>query len=63
MIIIDEFWYVVRNIKGVIGFVGFGLKLVLLSEDEVKVMGIDIIDFKVVNSDIDFEIGDIVKVF
>ncbi|VHR91518.1 transcription antitermination protein [Clostridioides difficile] len=33
-----------------------------LSEDEVKAMGIDTTDPKVVNSDIDFEIGDTVKV-
>ena len=55
-------WYVVRNTKGVTGFVGPGSKPVPLSEDEVKAMGIDTTDPKVVNSDIDFEIGDTVKV-
>ena len=62
MIITDESWYVVRNTKGVTGFVGPGSKPVPLSEDEVKAMGIDTTDPKVVNSDIDFEIGDTVKV-
>ena len=62
MIITDESWYVVRNTKGVTGFVGPGSKPVPLSEDEVKAMGIDTAIPKLVNSDIDLEIGDTVKV-
>ena len=62
LVMTDESWYVVRNTKGVTGFVGPGSKPVPLSEDEVKAMGIDTTDPKVVNSDIDFEIGDTVKV-
>lgn len=61
MIITDESWYVVRNTKGVTGFVGPGSKPVPLSEEEVKAMGIDT-EPKVVSSDINFEIGDTVKV-
>ena len=62
MIITDESWYVVRNTKGVTGFVGPGSKPVPLSDEEVKAMGIDTATPKLVNSDIDLEIGDTVKV-
>src|SRR5256885_1282942 len=36
MIMMDEFWYVVCNIFGVISFVGFGNQLVSLHENELK---------------------------
>ena len=38
MIITDESWYIVRNTKGVTGFVGPGSKPVPLTEEEVKFM-------------------------
>lgn len=38
----DETWYVVRNTRGVTGFVGPGSKPVPLSEEEIKAMGIDL---------------------
>lgn len=41
MIMNDESWYVVRNTRGVTGFVGPGSKPVPLSDEEVKWMGID----------------------
>ena len=62
MIITDESWYIVRNTKGVTGFVGPGSKPVPLSDEEVKAMGIEIDVPKVVNSDVDLEIGDAVEV-
>ncbi|CEI74356.1 MULTISPECIES: transcription termination/antitermination protein NusG [Romboutsia] len=62
MIITDESWYVVRNTKGVTGFVGPGSKPVPLSEDEVLAMGIELTEPKIGNSDIDLEIGDAVEV-
>lgn len=40
MIMTDESWYVVRNTRGVTGFVGPGSKPVPLSENELKSMGI-----------------------
>jgi transcriptional antiterminator NusG len=57
MIMNDETWYVVRNTRGVTGFVGPGSKPVPLSEEEIKNMGIDL---EVVN--IEVEIGDSVRV-
>ena len=62
MIITDESWYVVRNTKGVTGFVGPGSKPVPLSDDEVKAMGIDINTPKIVDGEIDLEIGDAIRV-
>lgn len=57
MIMNDESWYVVRNTRGVTGFVGPGSKPVPLTEDEVLKLGIDIKSVSV-----DFEVGDSVKV-
>lgn len=62
MIITDESWYVVRNTKGVTGFVGPGSKPVPLSDQEVRSMGIDINAPKIVDGHIDLEIGDIIRV-
>lgn len=41
MIITNESWYVVRNTKGVLGFVGPDAKPVPLSDDEVINMGLE----------------------
>ena len=41
MIMNDESWYVVRNTRGVTGFVGPGSKPVPLSDEEVKNMGVE----------------------
>lgn len=57
MIMNDDTWYVVRNTRGVTGFVGPGSKPVPLSEDEMKNLGINVP--KVV---IDYEVGDHVTV-
>ena len=41
MIMTDDSWYVVRNIRGVTGFVGPGSKPVPLTEKEVEALGVD----------------------
>lgn len=41
MVMTDESWYVIRNTRGVTGFVGPGSKPIPLTEDEVSNMGID----------------------
>lgn len=53
----DDTWYVVRNTRGVTGFVGPGSKPVPLTDLEMKAMGI-----KKDEVVIDFEIGDMVEV-
>ncbi|NLL93644.1 MAG: transcription termination/antitermination protein NusG [Clostridiales bacterium] len=57
MIMNDDTWYVVRNTRGVTGFVGPGSKPVPLSEEEMYNMGINIPQIVV-----DFEVGDTVSV-
>lgn len=57
MLMTDDSWYVVRNTRGVTGFVGPGSKPVPLTDEEVESMG-------VVESpiDIDLEVGESIKV-
>ncbi len=57
MIMNDDTWYVVRNTRGVTGFVGPGSKPVPLTEAEMKPLGIH-----VDNVTIDFEEGDTIVV-
>lgn len=57
MIMNDDTWYVVRNTRGVTGFVGPGSKPVPLTDFEMRSMGI-----KKDEVLIDFEIGDTVTV-
>ena len=60
MIVTEKTWYIVRNTRGVTGFVGPGSDPVPLSEAEMRNLGI------VAQSDneveIDIEIGDLVEV-
>ncbi|MDD6309298.1 MAG: transcription termination/antitermination protein NusG [Clostridia bacterium] len=57
MVMSDESWYVVRNTRGVTGFVGPGSKPVPLSDAEVEAMGVETRTVK-----LDFEVGDSVRV-
>lgn len=57
MIMSDESWYIVRNTRGVTGFVGPGSKPVPLTEDEVKTMGVE--EFA---PSLDYAVGDNVRV-
>ena len=58
MIMNDDTWYVVRNTRGVTGFVGPGSKPVPLTEEEMRNMGLKR-DQEVVY---EFEVGDTVQV-
>ena len=53
----DDTWYVVRNTRGVTGFVGPGSKPVPLSEDEMKPLGI-----QTENILVNFKEGDMIAV-
>ncbi|MCR5596334.1 MAG: transcription termination/antitermination protein NusG [Lachnospiraceae bacterium] len=57
MVMNDDTWYVVRNTRGVTGFVGPGSKPVPLTEAEMKPLGI-----KMDNVSVDFGEGDMVAV-
>jgi len=58
MIMNDESWFVVRNTRGVTGFVGPGSKPVPLSDVEVENMGVE----KVRSADMNIAAGDAVRV-
>lgn len=57
MVMNDDTWYVVRNTRGVTGFVGPGSKPVPLTEAEMKPLGI-----KMENVSVDFDEGDTIAV-
>jgi len=41
MVMTDETWHVVRNIRGVTGFLGSGNKAIPLSEDDIASLGVE----------------------
>ena len=57
MIVTEESWYIVRNTRGVTGFVGSGTDPIPLTEDEIRNMGFDVADVNV-----DYEVNDSVRV-
>ena len=57
MLMTDESWYVVRNTRGVTGFVGSGTDPIPLTSEEIRSMGFDDVPVNV-----DYETGDNVKV-
>ena len=59
MVMNDDTWYVVRNTRGVTGFVGPGSKPVALTEEEMFNMGIGGGKHNIV---VDYEVGDEVTV-
>ena len=57
MVLTDDSWYVVRNIRGVTGFVGPSSKPVPLTRKEVEALGVE--NHQV---ETDYKIGDSVKI-
>lgn len=57
MVMTDDSWYIIRNIRGVTGFVGSGSKPQPLSEDEVLSLGVEKREI-VVN----YAVGDTVRI-
>jgi len=57
MVMTDEAWYVVRNTRGVTGFVGSGTKPIPLTEAEVEHMGMERQPVR-----IDMAVGDEVRI-
>ncbi len=58
MVMTDETWYIVRNTRGVTGFVGPGSKPVPLSEDEVLRLGVE----EVKQIEVSYAVGDSVRI-
>ena len=57
MIVTEESWYIVRNTRGVTGFVGSGTDPMPLTDTEIRNMG-----FEDVPVNVDYEEGDTVQV-
>lgn len=57
MILTDESWHLVRNVRGVTGFVGAAGKAIPLTEDEILALGVEKREIT-----IGFAVGDSVKV-
>ena len=57
MIVTEETWYIVRNTRGVTGFVGSGTDPIPLTNEEIRNMG-----FEAVVINVDYGINDSVKV-
>ena len=57
MIMTDECWHIVRNIRGVTGFLGSGNKPIPLSESDIAALGVEKREIVV-----GYEVGDSVKI-
>ena len=57
MVLTDESWYVVRNIRGCTGFVGPSSKPIPLTDEEVARMGVEVRQVEV-----SYEVGDSVRI-
>ena len=57
MVMTDESWYIIKNVRGVTGFVGSGSKPTPLTEDEVLALGVEKREIVV-----DYAVGDSVKI-
>lgn len=62
MIVTDDSWYVVRNIRGCTGFVGPGSKPVPLTADEVASLGIETDGAEKHSVEVGYAEGDSVKI-
>lgn len=57
MIVTEETWYIVRNTRGVTGFVGSGTDPIPLTEEEIRKMGFEISEVKV-----DYDVNDSIQI-
>ena len=57
MIVTEETWYIVRNTRGVTGFVGSGTDPIPLTNEEIRAMG-----FESVVVEVDYSVDDSVKI-
>ena len=62
MIVTNDSWYIVRNTRGVTGFVGPASKPVPLTDKEVAALGIETGETKMAQAKLNFTVGDRVDV-
>ena len=56
MIVTEETWYIVRNTRGVTGFVGSGTDPIPLTDDEIRAMGFE------TSINVDYDLNDSVQI-
>ena len=56
MIVTEETWYIVRNTRGVTGFVGSGTDPIPLTDDEIRAMGFE------TSISVDYDVNDSVQI-
>ena len=57
MIVTEETWYIVRNTRGVTGFVGSGTDPIPLTDEEIRAMG-----FEESSINVDYDVNDSVQI-
>ncbi len=57
MVMTDETWHVIRNIRGVTGFVGAANKPIPLTEEEIQALGVEKVEVIV-----GYQVGDSVRI-
>ena len=57
MIVTEKTWYIVRNTRGVTGFVGSGTDPIPLTDEEIRKMG-----FEQVEVNVDYDVNDSVRI-
>ena len=57
MIVTEQTWYIVRNTRGVTGFVGSGTDPIPLTDEEIRAMG-----FEEASINVDYDINDSVQI-
>ena len=57
MVMTDDAWYIIKNVRGVTGFVGEANKAIPLTEDEVAALGVEKHEIVVL-----YNVGDTVKI-
>ena len=57
MIVTEKTWYIVRNTRGVTGFVGSGTDPIPLTDDEIRKMG-----FEQIPVNVDYNVNDSVRI-
>ena len=57
MIVTEESWYIVRNTRGVTGFVGSGTDPIPLTDEEIRSMG-----FETANVNVDYDVDESVRI-
>ena len=57
LIVTEKTWYIVRNTRGVTGFVGSGTDPIPLTDEEIRKMG-----FEQVEVNVDYNVNDTVRI-